>query len=465
MGFLKKAASAVATGGLSLGLDALKNAGGKAPGYNQDAAALTGQYGVQSDLGNMSIVKNADGTYSKKYESSANDVARNNLIGQQLGNINLDTYTPTADQYTFGSLLSDPTSSYNPTTISDPTTRYNPSSITDPSTDYETTQLYGNINQDTANKAAQSYYDQATRLLNDQFDRERRTADTNLINRGIQVGTEQYNQVMGDLSDRQNATLNDIANQSVFQGQNLLSTMLGNQARQTANEGSEIGNRNALLQNQNQYLQNQALNTTNEGLVFDNQGKLINNQAGLLSNQGRQLSNEGSYYSNLGQILANQGQQVANEGNVLANRTRNLLNAGQYYSNQGQQINNANALGAGRDVLALSGMGGGNSAYDSAYNAQQYQYNTKQNMINNLLGLGATAAGAAIFSDKRLKENLEPVGKLNNGLKVYVGNYKKETGLGTKPQLFLLAQEVKKKHPEAVKDFGALAVDYKKAVK
>ena len=74
--------------------------------------------------------------------------------------------------------------------------------------------------------------------------------------------------------------------------------------------------------------------------------------------------------------------------------------------------------------------------------------------------------GSGLFSDKCLKENLKPVGKLNNGLKVYVGNYKKETGLDTTPQLFLLAQEVKEKHPEAVgKKFGALTVNYKKATK
>ena len=258
MGFLKKAATGLATGGISTALDALKGSYGKAPGYDQDASALTGQYGVQSDLGNMSIVKNADGTYSKSYTSSANDIARNNLISQGLGALTLD---PTQVQ--------------------------------------------------------QAYYDQATRLLNNQFDQQRRTADTNLINRGIQTGTEQYNQVMGDLQDRQNSTLQDIANQAVYMGD----------------------------------------------------------------------------------------------------------------QNIGQKIGNINSLSGARDVLALSGMGGGNNAYDSAYNAQQYQYNTKANTLNNLLGLGATAAGAALFSDKNLKENLKKVGALTNGLNVYVGNYKKETGL------------------------------------
>lgn len=500
MGFLKKVSNTLF--------------GSSGPKYSQDKSALTQEYGVQSDLGNLNLIKNADGTYSKNYTSSANDVTRNNLIGQQLGGLTLDNYTPQGSNYTFGSVLSDPTTGYNPTTVSDPTSGYNPSSITDPSSSYETqritdptagystSQLYGNINQDTANNAAQSYYDQATRLLNDQFDRQMRSADTNLINRGIQAGTEQYNQVMGDLTDRQNATLNDIANQAVFQGQGLLSTMLGNQAQQTANEGSEManknallqnqnqylqnqyqqtanegaefGNKNALLQNQNQYLQNQALNTANEGLVFDNQGKLISNQAGLLANQGSQLANEGAYYSNLGQILANQGQQVNNEGNVLMNQYRNLSNqgldlsnAGQYYSNQGQQISNANALAGGRDINTLMGMGGSNDAYDSAYQGRVYNDAMRNERNANMLGTLGSLTGMAkgfSFSDKRLKENLKPVGKLNNGLKVYVGNYKKETGLDTKPQLFLLAQEVKKKKPEAVgKTLGALTVNYKKA--
>lgn len=443
--------------------------------YNQDKSALTQEYGVQSPLGKLEIVKNADGTYSKKYTTNANDDLRNSLINQQLKDLTLDSYNPSGNQYTFGSLLSDPTTGYKPQTVSDPTGSYNPSSITDPSAGYNTTQLYGKIGQDTADNSAQSYYDQATRLLNNQFDRDRKTMDTNLINRGIQTGTEQYNQVMGDLADRQNATLSDIANQAVFQGQNLLGTMLENQARQTSNEGSEIGNRNALLQNQAQFLQNQGLNTTNEGLVFDNQGKLINNQAGMLSNQGRQLSNEGAYYGNIGQILANQGQRVSNEGNVLNNQYRGLANeglglsnAGQYYSNQNQRINNANLLGGGRDILNLPGMGGSNSAYDSAYQGSIYNDQQRNQRNKSMLGaVGSLAmAGSALFSDKRLKENLKTVGKLNNGLKVYVGNYKKETGLDTTPQLFLLAQEVKKKHPEAVgKKFGALTVNYKKATK
>lgn len=282
MGFLKKATSTLF--------------GSSGPKYSQDKGAMTSQYGVQSDLGNMSVVKNADGTYSKKYTSSANDVARNNLISQGLGGLTLD---PTQTQ--------------------------------------------------------QAYYDQATRLLNNQFDQQRRTADTNLINRGIQTGTEQYNQVMGDLQDRQNATLQDIANQAVYMGD----------------------------------------------------------------------------------------------------------------QNIGQKIGNINSLSGGRDIYGVASLGGSNDAYNNAYQGSVYNEAQRQQRNQNIMNAVGSLAGAGFaLSDKRLKENLKPVGKLNNGLKVYVGNYKKETGLDTTPQLFLLAQEVQKKKPEAVgKKFGALAVNYKKAVK
>lgn len=253
-------------------------------------AALNQRQNTTSDLGNIKW-----NGKTRTFESSANDQQRNALINQGLAGLDLD-----------------------PTSVQD------------------------------------AYYNQATRLLNNQFDQQRRTADTNLINRGIQTGTEQYNQVMGDLQDRQNATLQDIANQAVYMGD----------------------------------------------------------------------------------------------------------------ANIGQKIGNVNSLAGGRDINTLIGMdSGSNSAYDDKYQSDVYRNAMRNERNANMLSF-AGALGGLAFSDKKLKENLKPVGKLNNGLKVYVGNYKKETGLDTTPQLFLLAQEVQKKHPEAVKKkFGALAVNYKQAVK
>lgn len=282
MGFLKKVTNTLF--------------GSSGPKYSQDQSALTQQYGVISDLGNVNLVKNADGTYSKKYTSSDIDTARNALALSGLGDVTL-----------------------------------NPEAET------------------------QAYYDRATRLLNDAYDRQYQNTDEALINRGIQTGTKQYNQVMGDLQNKQLGALSDLANQAIF--------------------------------------------------------------------------------------------------------------AGQDYT--GGQIGNINALTGGRDVYALSGMGGSNNSYDSAYAGKQYNEQMRQQRNSNMMNaLGSIASAAALaFSDKRLKENLKKVGTLDNGLKVYVGNYKKETGLDTKPQLFLVAQEVEKEKPEAVEKVdGYLAVNYKKAV-
>lgn len=281
MGFLKKVTSSIFGGG--------------APKYNQDQSALTQQYGVISDLGNLNLVKNADGTYSKKFTSSEIDNMRNSLAREGLGAVTLDPQRET-----------------------------------------------------------QAYYDRATRLLKDQYDRQLANTDEALINRGIQTGTKQYNQVMGDVQNNQLGALSDLANQAIFAGQGYTSG----------------------------------------------------------------------------------------------------------------QIGNVNALTGARDINLVNGMGGTNNAYDNAYEAKQYAHQARTNAMNSLMGAGATIGAAALMaSDKRLKENLKPVGKLDNGLKVYVGNYKEETGLDTTPQLFLLAQEVEKKNPDAVGEKGGyLAVNYKKAV-
>lgn len=88
--------------------------------------------------------------------------------------------------------------------------------------------------------------------------------------------------------------------------------------------------------------------------------------------------------------------------------------------------------------------------------ADQANAAAKQQNINNMVQAGATAA--MMFSDKRLKDNIRPVGKLNNGLTVYCFNYKGDN----RPQIGLLAQEVQKIKPEAVaeNEDGYLMVRY-----
>lgn len=67
-----------------------------------------------------------------------------------------------------------------------------------------------------------------------------------------------------------------------------------------------------------------------------------------------------------------------------------------------------------------------------------------------------------IFSDKRMKENIVPIGKTYDGQTVYKYNYKGEP----ESQIGLIAQEVEKRRPGAVHEIdGMKAVDYARAVR
>lgn len=88
-------------------------------------------------------------------------------------------------------------------------------------------------------------------------------------------------------------------------------------------------------------------------------------------------------------------------------------------------------------------------------------------LISGAAQLGGAAIGLAMFSDERLKCGLIAVGRARNGLTIYLGRYTKESGLDDgNLHLFLIAQEVQKIRPNAVKvaDNGFLMVDYAAAL-
>lgn len=76
--------------------------------------------------------------------------------------------------------------------------------------------------------------------------------------------------------------------------------------------------------------------------------------------------------------------------------------------------------------------------------------------------IGQLGGAAMMMSDRRLKTDIEKVGKLHNGLPVYAARYID----GGPRMLMLMADEVQAVNPEAVGEFGGfLAVDYTEAVK
>jgi len=94
----------------------------------------------------------------------------------------------------------------------------------------------------------------------------------------------------------------------------------------------------------------------------------------------------------------------------------------------------------------------------------------------SILGAGGSAAGqaagaalvtqgipylASLVSDRRAKENISQVGELDNGLPVYVFNYKGDQT----PQIGVMAQDVEKVNEDAVIEVdGVKMVNYKEAV-
>ena len=96
----------------------------------------------------------------------------------------------------------------------------------------------------------------------------------------------------------------------------------------------------------------------------------------------------------------------------------------------------------------------------------QAEIDSQPEWWEGVLGSVAQGAGGALatyaLSDIRVKENISQVGSLDNGLPVYLFNYK-----GNKtPQIGLMAQDVEKVNNEAVVEIdGIKHVYYGKAVK
>jgi hypothetical protein len=91
---------------------------------------------------------------------------------------------------------------------------------------------------------------------------------------------------------------------------------------------------------------------------------------------------------------------------------------------------------------------------------QGYEKKTQEESpLKSLLGGASLLTGLfGKLSDVRAKENVQPVGKLDDGQKVYSYNYKGDPT----PEIGLLAQEVEKVRPEAVATGpdGLKRVDY-----
>jgi hypothetical protein len=126
---------------------------------------------------------------------------------------------------------------------------------------------------------------------------------------------------------------------------------------------------------------------------------------------------------------------------------------GSLYGNLGNQLN-ASYMGQGNAAYgAQTSIGNANA------NADLAGLNASGNIIN--AGMNGAEALLGFMSDKRAKEDVKRVGKLDDGQPVYRFRYKGDP----RHQIGLVAQEVEKTNPKAVFDISAdrKGVDYKRA--
>jgi hypothetical protein len=156
-------------------------------------------------------------------------------------------------------------------------------------------------------------------------------------------------------------------------------------------------------------------------------------------------------------LLTGRGQAVQEaltERSAPINEITALLNGG--------QVQNPNFVSTPQTQVANTDYAG--MVYNSANLANQnYQQKVGQQnaMLGGLASIGGTLLGGWMKSDRRLKTDIRRVGTLDNGLPVYAYRFKS----GGPVEIGVMAQEVERVHPDAVREIGGVKhVDYARAV-
>jgi len=197
-----------------------------------------------------------------------------------------------------------------------------------------------------------------------------------------------------------------------------------------------------------------ALQKYGQGLAQQNYGNYVNQLMPFLNLSSNTAGGIGNLYSNLG----------ANEAGVYNNLNKNELDLISGYGNAQANADIANQ-GLGQSLLG-NGLRAGASLLGTPYSTSPVgatgpvQPKSTSLLSQLASGLAGGIGSLFTFSDERLKEDIEPVGELFDGSKIYRYNYKGDD----RTHIGLLAQEVAETKPEAVADFGGfLAVDYGRA--
>ena len=270
---------------------------------------------------------------------------------------------------------------------------------------------------------------------------------------GVNLGAAQANR----------AALQQASGQMLGIGQQGYAQGLGAAQQQAAlgqqlfGQGQTAGQNLAAL-GQQQYGQGMGLASGQTGLgqqLFSQGMTNAQQQAALAQQQYAQGLGGSSALASLGQGIYGTGAQTAQQLAALGTGA------------QGASLQGAQAQLAAGQTQQQTQQAQDTALYNQFLQQQSYPFQTAQFLANIAEGTGSLSGSTTtstqpggFFSDERLKENIKPIGKTNDGQTIYSYNYKGDH----RTQIGLLAQEVEKHHPEAVGLSGGYkTVDYGKA--
>lgn len=213
-----------------------------------------------------------------------------------------------------------------------------------------------------------------------------------------------------------------------------------------------------------------------QGNIVDQYNNVIRPQQDVLSARSGAFGNSGVDAT----INQQQKQLLGQLGDVSTSMYGSAYNSDRQL--QSQAVNQAQAYSDPSRLLSSGLLQQQQAQQPLDFNFQQFQEAQNQ-PYKNLSAMGAPfsqnmggssqttaqrstdwgqlglAAAMMYFSDKRLKKDIKKVGETDEGLGIFTYKYKGDD----KPQIGVMAQEVQRKKPEAVRNVGGLLmVDYSK---
>ncbi len=353
-------------------------------------------------------------------------------------------------------------------------------------------------------------YERAMNLRRADDERQEADVRNRLWQQGLAPGSEAYNEELNRLSQSRDRAMNDLSLGAVMAGaqeHERLANLLARNRAQEVGEAGGIFDRTGQTFDRGGNLFNEGLNTFGAGNnlfnaatgLFNSGGQVFGDAlGGVNSIEGFNRANEAERGAEFGRDMGYRGQifgerqaenQVANQiqrdrhAQQMAIRQQRAAEEAQRFAQEQSLRQSAiqeSILGRTQPVSDLANILGttapGGVPVMPSYTAPQYSAPDIMGMTGSNYAARANAAsartggmfgalgsiGGALLSDRRFKEDIREVGRLNNGLPVVAFRYKgaPHTHIG------LIAQDVERVIPEAVIDVhGVKAVNYAEAVK